>query len=295
MKKISWIILVVLCIVLFYYLLIRSFEFQVKFKANTLPGDLIETIRIWNRSLDKGKVLEVDSFNTLKQNVIIEDRSYILDWHFTYKDDSVTLVDVRVSEPNREIVNKLLVPFIQQKIEKDAADIVKEFYEALKVHLSITKVTIVGATELDSVFCACRLLETNQIEKANGMMKDYPILTSFINEFRLRPNGSPMIRIETWKHSAGLLKYYFCFPILPSDSLPKIESVFFMSFPKQKVLRANYNGNYVTSDRAWYELINFAEKRGYPIKPLPIEYFIDNPSFGVNEKEWRAEIYMPLN
>ncbi len=55
-----------------------------------------------------------------------------------------------------------------------------------------------------------------------------------------------------------------------------------------------FNGNYITSDRAWFSLIDYDEKNSYEIVALPLEVFHNNPNMGSNEKDWKTEIYMPL-
>jgi hypothetical protein len=277
-----------------YYLLIRPFEFEVNLKANTLPGDLIETIRIWNRSLDSAKVVEVDSFRRLEQRIVWKKRTYVYDWHFRMVNDSATQVNIQISEPGRGLINKVLIPFTNQAIERDANDIANQFYEILKVHLSITRVKIEGEAELDSSFCVCRPLQTTQIEKANGMMMDYSLLTAFIDDFKLKINGPPSVRVHEWDHSLGLLKFDFCFPIVETDSLPVSNAVIYKKFRGEKAIKAEYRGNYITSDRAWYALLAYAERNGYKSSGLPIEYFHDNPNLGMNEKNWKADVYLPV-
>jgi hypothetical protein len=294
MRKVLWMLFGLLTIALLYYLFIRSFEFEVRFKANTSPGDLIETIRIWNRSLDNSKIVEVDSFRVLNQSIIRENRRYVYNWLFTSKNDSVTKVNVQITEPGRTMINKLLIPFTDQVIERDASDITNEFYDILKEHLKITRVKLIGEVELDSSFCACTYLETLQIEKASGMMNDYPLLTSFVARFDLKTDGPPSVRIREWNHNIGHLKFDFCFPIVPSDSLPLNDEIVYKKFGRVRTLKAEYYGNYITSDRAWYELLQYAKKNGYKVNGLPIEYFHNNPTLGVNEREWKADVYLPI-
>jgi len=277
-----------------YYFFVKPSEFEVNLKAKTIPGDLIGTIRIWNRSLDSARIVQVDSFNSLKQTIILGDRNYKYDWNFVTVNDSLTEVNIQITQPGRMLLNKLLIPFTNQDIEKDAKDIVSGFYEILKEHLRITRVELIGEVELDSSFCVCRSLETSQIEKANGMMKDYPLLTSFIANFNLKTAGPPIVKIGTWRHNLGELKFDFCFPIIEQDSLPVIDSLFYRKFKKKKVLKAEYYGNYITSDRAWYALLYYAEKNGYKVDSFPIEYFHNNPNLGMRESEWKAEVFLPL-
>lgn len=295
MKKIVfWSFLSICVLGLLYYLFIRPFEFDVKFQAKTLPGDIIETIRIWNRSLDSASIAKVESYNRLQQNITWQGRSYVYDWHFHNANDSLTKVDIQISEPGRSLLNKILIPFTSQPIEQDAHEIGNAFYKILKDHLLITKVLAIGVTEIDSSFCACSTLETRQIEKADGMMNDYLMLGSFITSHNLKSAGNPMVRISEWNHELGTLKFDFCFPIQPVDSFPKEELVVYKVFKNETVLKAEYRGNYITSDRAWYELLHYAERNGYDTTGLPIERFYDNPNLGINEVNWKADVYLPV-
>ena len=64
-------------------------------------------------------------------------------------------------------------------------------------------------------------------------------------------------------------------------------------YPK-KALKAIYHGNYITSDRAWYALMDYAEKNGIEVVPEPVEVFFNNPNMGGDALNWTAEIYLPI-
>lgn len=294
MRRILLTFVAVVAVGLVYYLFIRSYEFEVSFKATTTPGDVIETIRLWNRSLPDAEIAEVDSFARLDQTIRWQNRTYTYGWRFEVVDDSITRVNIRISEPGQQLMNKMLVPFTQRPIEKDADEIARQFYDILKMHLDITRVEVKGLAQLDSAFCVCTGLETKQIDKANGMMKDFVLLTSVIEKFNLKSKGAPTVRVREWSHNQGKLKFDFCFPISKTDSLPSVDSLFYKSFGKQLTLKAEFRGNYITSDRAWYSLIHYADKNGYKISGLPIEYFHDNPNMGLNERNWKAEVFLPI-
>jgi hypothetical protein len=294
MRKILLLLTVSGLLVLVYYLFFKPYEFQVNFKKKTVPGDVIATIRIWNRSLRNSRIVEVDSFQRLRQTISISERTYSYDWNFEQLNDSLLKVTVKVSEPGREILNKLLIPFTEQRIERDARELVKKFHEVMTQHLKITRVKIIGEARLDSSFCVCRSLETAQIEKANGMMKDYILLTSFLDEFKLKPTGPPLVQVREWDHNAGTLKFDFCFPIEVNGALPEVRDVSFKYMLPGRALKAEYNGNYITSDRAWYELLHYARIDGYEVNGLPVEYFHNNPNLGIMETEWKADVYLPI-
>lgn len=294
MKNLIVVALTAGLIALGYYLFFRPFEFEVRFRAETVPGDIIQSLRIWTRSLEGSNIVKVDSFNHVMQVVSVDQRTYKYNWRFDPASDSVTIIRVRISERDRNILNKLLIPFTDQNIEKDAAIMVREFYDILSTHLDITRVRVIGESRLDSVFCICSTLQTNQIEKANGMMLAYSPLTTFVSEYNLEVAGRPMVRVNSWSHSMGSLAFDFCFPIKKTGDLPQSKIFSYKEFPQQRALKAEYFGNYITSDRAWYELIKFAHNNDYKTTGFPIELFHNNPNLGSNEKDWKAEIFLPL-
>lgn len=295
MKGVLWLVLSLASTAMVYYLFIRSFEFEVGMTAPTTPGDAIETIRIWNRSLPGSTVTRVDSFRTLDQHIVWKGRAYTYSWHFSLVADSLTRIGIEISEPGKRLLNKLLVPFANPPIEQDAAEIARQFYSVLKTHLSITQVKIVGEAELDSSFCMCRSVNTIQIEKAQGMMENYSLLTTFADKFKLKLEGPPSVKVREWSHSDGRLKFDFCFPIARTDTLPATNALVYYQFGKRRVLKAEYRGNYITSDRAWYALIQYAHRHGYKIDGLPIEHFYNNPNLGLSEATWRAEVFLPIS
>ena len=77
-------------------------------------------------------------------------------------------------------------------------------------------------------------------------------------------------------------------------SLPFIEEIRYLEVPPRKALMAEYNGNYITSDRAWYALLDYAEKNKLGVTGLPLEVFYNNPTLGGDALRWKAEIYIPL-
>ncbi|MEQ8576433.1 MAG: GyrI-like domain-containing protein [Fulvivirga sp.] len=277
-----------------WYLFVKPYEYQVNFKVTTTQGDAIETLRIWNRTLKGCEILGVDSLQSLTQTMNSEGGDYMFKWNFIWVNDSTTQVKVEISEPGNAIKNKLLIAFQDLPIEKGARKFTKEFYNVLQEHLKITNVQIIGETELESVFCACRTVETEQTNKAQGMMINYGFLADFIGDQNLAVNGLPLVRLLEWNHSQGKIKYDFCFPIIKNDSLKDNQYITFKEIDRMKAIKAVYNGNYITSDRAWYSLHNYAQSNSLKVDGLPIEYFYNNPNVGVNEKEWKAEIYLPI-
>jgi effector-binding domain-containing protein len=294
MKKVLLILVFAAGLLLCWYLFIRPFDFEVKFNAQTTGGDIIETIRIWQRAVKDAETISVDSTFGLTQKIQLDGRTYIYTWKFDQRNDSTTRVRVQIHEPGNSLSNKIYIPFTQQPIEEHSKAVLTQFYTILRSHLQITRVQVEGESQVNGSFCVCRNLKTNQIDKANGMMYDFPLLTSFVHDHGLEPAGYPVIRVLEWNHSKGTLNFDFCFPIAKKDSLPKSDLIEYKEFRPVKALKAVFHGNYITSDRAWYELIKFAAENGYRPIGLPIEHFHNNPNLGWDEQKWRAEVFLPI-
>ena len=50
----------------------------------------------------------------------------------------------------------------------------------------------------------------------------------------------------------------------------------------------------MTSDRAWFALLNYAQNKGIAVEEKPIEVFYNNPNMGGDELSWKTEVYMPI-
>lgn len=294
MKRVGQLVVICLAGLLIYYLGFHPYEYAIRFEASTTPGDIIESVRLWDRSMDNSTILEVDSFDHMKVQINYKGSNYEYCWNFKYKNDSSTQVQILISEPNRKLLNKLLVPFTETAMELHARELGKTFYDLIKSHLIKTKVKILGESTLDSVFCMCKRFETSQVAKANAMMKDYPLFIDFVDAYHLKLKGSPLIKIIEWSHQKGRIKFDFCFPLDRAVPPPPSDMFQFKTFLPQNALKAEYHGNYITSDRAWYALTDFANRNGYKITSPPTELFYDNPNLGLNEEKWKAEVYLPI-
>jgi len=133
-----------------------------------------------------------------------------------------------------------------------------------------------------------------QIEKARGMMQNYSLLTSILSAENITMNGTPFVEITNWNTQNDSIAYNFCFPVIKSDSLPVDSRIQYKQYNGAKALKATYNGNYITSDRAWYALVDYAENNDIKIDKKPLEVFYSNPNFGGDELQWKAEIFMPI-
>lgn len=294
MKKVFISVPILLLVLLLWYLFIKPQDYQVSFKAKAIPGTIYETVKAWNMGFDSVVPLQFESPTHFEQTIVVNDSVHVYEWNITPIHDSLSQVKVNIKDPEHTLKNKVSVPFSDTNLEKGVRKTLIQFNGFLNDHLKDFKVSIVGEAELFSSFCACVALNTTPENKARGMMANYSLLNSFLVDNGVTLNGLPFVEVENWDLKANMLTYNFCYPILRSEKLPNHPDIAYKRIFSKKTLKAIYNGNYITSDRAWYALLDYAQKNNIAVENKPIEVFYNNPNMGGNELNWKTEVYMPL-
>ena len=296
MKKIIRIIGALLVGFLIWYLVIKPYDYLVTFKIKANTGTINQSLKLWNSSLENSTSLQQENLNSLLQQVKTNDSTYTYNWAIHSLNDSMSQVKVYVKDINNSFQNKISTPFSTTDFEKTTKNTITDFIQKLKEHLKRIKVTVKGESKTQSTYCAYVSFKGKQIEKAKGMMKNYSFLNSvlFGNSSKVKANGTPFVEITKWNIEKDSIEYNFCFPIIKSNSLPKHELLKYKEYKGVKAIKAVYNGNYITSDRAWYALLEYAKKENIAVQETPVEVFYNNPNYGGSELRWKAEIFMPI-
>lgn len=293
-KKFVWILVVLLVGSLAWYLFVRPYEYIVTFRLSALPGTINQSVKTWNSTLGDAMIVEQHSLGSFKQKVRLADRTYLYQWEIELLNDSTSGVSIFIVEPGQSIMNKLLIPFVRTRLEVDAENMFRNFYEKITEHLQKFRVRVEGLGQFEATYCVYIPVTTNQIGKAHGMMANYSLLSSFVAENEIETNGMPFLEVTEWKMDKDEISFNFCYPIKSQESLPEHDLLKYKQIDTKQAIKAIYNGNYITSDRAWYALRHYAEKNNLQTVDLPLEVFFNNPNFDSNEKAWKAEIYLPL-
>ncbi|WP_420603925.1 GyrI-like domain-containing protein [Flagellimonas sp.] len=294
MKKVLISIVAIIIIALSWYLFIKPQDYQVNFKVKTTPGTINQAVKAWNTSMGDFKSIEQQSLNNFIQQLAFNDSVHEYHWNVSPINDSLSQVKVNIKDAENSLTNKIQIPFSDTDFEKKSRKTLLAFNDFLNDHLKDFKVTLVGEEDLFSTACACIPVKTSQIEKAKGMMRNYSFLNSILFENKVELNGPPFVEVVDWDIKTDSLSYNFCYPIIRSENLPKHPDITYKRIFGKKALKAEYNGNYITSDRAWYALLNHAELNGIEIEKKPVEVFYNNPNMGGNELQWKADIYLPI-
>ncbi|WP_297706446.1 AraC family transcriptional regulator [uncultured Eudoraea sp.] len=294
MKKIILVLVTLLLVGLVWYLFIKPYDYLVTFKARTFPGTINQSIKIWSSTLKDAQLVKQEGLTHLEQNIKFNDSTYLYKWDIIPLTDSTSKVKVYVKDLDHSFGNKIAIPFFNTDFEKRTISTVKDFNENLNTHIDKFRVKIIGPGELTSTYCACVKVKTTQLVKAKGMMKYYPLLNNIFASNGIELSGRRFLEVTKWDRETDSIQFDFCYPIIKTDSLPQHPDMKYKEFNSRKALMAIYNGNYITSDRAWYALLDYADKNDIQVTGLPVEVFHSNPNMGGDGLNWKAEIYMPL-
>ncbi|WP_420320530.1 GyrI-like domain-containing protein [Flagellimonas sp.] len=296
MKKVLLSILAILLLALVWYLFIKPSDYTVRFEAKTFPGAINQTIKLWDQTQDTVVSVsqEGDDIYHLTQKIKFGDSIHIYNWEMQAITDSTSKVKVNIHDENHSLANKITVPFSDTDFEKRSRKTVLDFMENLNDHVNKFKVTIVGEEEIPTKYLAYIPLKVTQFQKAGGMMKNLNYITQILLENEVQLDGSPIVQVTHWNMEKDSIEYNFGQPIIRSERLPMNTDIKYRRIFSKKALKAEYNGNYITSDRAWYALLDYAKANDIEVEPTPVEIFYNNPNFGGNELQWKAEIYMPI-
>lgn len=294
MRKAITVTIFIICIGLLWYFLLKPQDYQIRVVAKSFPGTINQSLKSWNNSIDNASIVQLEDLKHLKQTIKSGDSTHTYIWNIFPINDSTSKIKVDVTDLNNSFKNKLLIPFIDTDFEKGSRKLVTDFISYLNKHRKEFKVTILNEEVLPNTYCACVEHKTIQSKKAIAMKDSYPFLNSVLVGNGLKLNGVPFIETTDWNIDNDSLTFNFCYPILKTDSLPVIKGITYQEFNGLKSLKAIYNGNYITSDRAWYALLDYAEKKDIKVNGKPIEFFYNNPNMGGDALHWKTEVFMPL-
>jgi hypothetical protein len=294
MKKLLLVLLLLFVGGVFWYAFIYPYDYLVTIEAKANKGTINQMIKLWDSSLDSTSIKGGIELETIEQTLHYKDSTHYYNWQIYHLNDSVSKIKVFARDSAHSLANKFKIPFMDTDFEKRTKKNLKNFTELLGGHLKNTKVSIVGEGELDSTYFAYVRNKTSQFGKAGGMMRDFPLLDPYLINHGVELNGKPFIEVLRWDMENDSLEFNFCYPIIKNDSLPQHPELKYGYRKQQKAIKAIYNGNYITSDRAWYALLDYAKKNNLKVTGLPVEIFYNNPNIGTDEINWKAEVFMPL-
>ena len=303
MRKIIIISFALAIIAALWYIFIKEYDYQFRFKAKYGPATVYQEILNWQNftsldTLQNIKVLEKDPYSGILQKVKLSNKdSLLMEWEFEYINDSVTQVIVYTLGSKNQFKNRLgiLNPFKKSSHLAKLKEKLSAFNERLNTRQKAYKITITDTLTSPAFDCACITSKSTMESKASAMMATVRIIEAYILENDLNLQGSPLLKITNWDMDKNEIVFDFCFPIQFRDNLNETEEIQFKHIKSSKSLHAVFNGNYRQSHFAWLDLYEKARRENIAVIPLPLEVYFDNPMTGSESIDWRADIYMPLS
>ena len=284
-----------------WYFFLKPHDYIIRFKAKSSPGALMSNVEEWSLLNEKRKkfsykVNHKTPFNQINETIKTDSIELTLDWNFKSQNDTISQVLVGVSEKENSFYNRVTAPFLNTYFKETSIDLVKSLKDVVESQLQTTyRVkydTIDSIPSLDYAYVLVK--DVHMRDKAKEMMKHNPILLNYVTQNEIKNGTFPFLIVESWDLQNNLINYRYCFPIKIKDSLPKDDEVKIDKLTSKKALKAVYNGNFITSDKGWFLLHEYAKRNNIHIDAKPVEFFYDNPFMGGNELEWKTEVYMPI-
>lgn len=281
------------------FLLTRPSDYQAHFRVKATPDIAYYNILNWdnwNRGQlnSKIEILSKTPVTNVSQKVTLKDTTLIFNWEFKKLNDSITLVRVFVSDPDRKFYNRLTVPFINTRFKIGVRNNLIDVKTRLELLLNKFHYKFTGYKHFEKKSCVYINLTSTLRGKARAMMSNVIELNQFVIQNNLERNGNPFLIIHDWNESKDSISFDFCFPISRINAVPENPKIKFMTVETMDAIKTDFYGNYSLTDVTWYNLAEEAKKLKYRSNNKLIEVYFNDPHSGGNELEWKAEIYMGI-
>lgn len=237
---------------------------------------------------------EKRNFDFIQQELKKGSTQMVYAWSMKSVNDSTTEVSVDIKEVKNSWYNKLTAPFISTPFKVEQIKKIKDFKAGLEEHLKEFKVKIDGEGETKETFVAYISLKSVLQEKAQTMIGNDATITGYLHANNIKIIGNPYVEITNWDRDKETVTFNYCFPVSTNATQVADSNVKFKTIPAMKGLKATYFGNFRTSDRAWFALLDYAKRNGIELENKVLENFLTNPFNGGNELEWETKIIIPF-
>ena len=294
-KSYLLIIFLTLSILFCWYFFIKENDYIITFKVKTATGTVFQGVEEWAKMRKKTnnedyKILQKKKYESIKLS--FANTNY--NWKINSLNDSVTIIKVGITDLNNSFYNRISMPFFKTKFKQEQLNKITSFKTGLEQHLKNFKVQKVQKGKTEAVFVAYIKLKSVMQEKAQNMIMDDSKITGFLYNKNIKIIGKPYIEVTYWNLETEQLEFNYCFPINKTKNLIDTELVKFKTIPSKKGLTVSYFGNYRTSDRAWFAILDYAKNHNINLEYRPLEHFLANPFNGGEELSWEAKICIPF-
>lgn len=300
-NKLKWFLAVVLLSFLGWYFFLKQSDYTITFKINAATGTISQGIVEWTTTQSKNQneiytILEKRNYDFIKQQMKKGNEKMEYTWDMKSINDSITNVTIGIKDLNHSFYNRLTAPFVSTKFRTEQIEKIKSFKMGLEDHIDDFKIRIDGERSSEEIYVAYISLKSVMQEKAQTMIGYDSVIVGYLDRNKIKIIGHrPYLEVTDWDQDKEIISFNYCFPIPKNTKYVPDSNVKFKTIPALKGLQATYFGNYRTSDRAWFALLDYAKKHDYKLENKPLEHFLSNPFNGGNELEWEAKIIIPFD
>ena len=300
-NKLKLLLAVVILSFLGWYFLLKQSDYTITFKVNAATGTISQGIMEWSTTQSKSQnelytLLEKRNYDFIKQQMKKGNQVMEYTWNMESINDSITNVIVGVKDLNHSFYNRLTAPFIPTKFRTEQIEKIKSFKIGLEDHIDDFKIRIDGEKSSEEIYVAYISLKSVMQEKAQTMIGYDPEIVGYLDRNKIKIIGHrPYLEVTDWDQEEETVSFNYCFPIPKNTKYVQDDNVKFKTIPAFKGLQATYFGNYRTSDRAWFTLLDYAKKNNIKLQKKVLEHFLANPFNGGNELEWETKIIIPFD
>lgn len=300
-RKIIFIITGLLLMGLFWFLLIKKYDYQINFLIKTSPGTVYSYVlglESWDikKPAKEISIINKEIFSSIDQEINLKDAVYKYNWNFKAINDSISKVTVNVLDTKHSLKQRLLFLIGKSGFVKISIQKISDIKEALEQHLEKISVEVIGKSEIPAYESIIYVTFNSDLPgKARNMTTNLFYLMQYMELHNIKKTGDPFMNITKWNVQTNIMQTEFCFPVeklahYPLDSVVKVKQ----NISARPALKAVFHGNYRFSDRAWFALLNYAERHQIDVEKAPFEIYYNDPHNYSNELEWKADVYLPL-
>jgi len=281
------------------FLLTRPGDYQAHFTVKTTPDVAYFNVLIWdfwnrNHASAKIDILSKTPVTNVSKKVALKDTTLIFNWEFKKVNDSITIVRVNVSDPERKLYNRLTTPFINTPFKNSVRSNLLDIKTRMEAMLKTFNYEFTGYHQFEKKSCVYISFKSTPRGKAKAMMSNVFELNQFVKQNNLELDGNPFVVVHDWREFKDTISFDFCFPIKHSQTIPEHPVIKFMTVDSMDAMETDFYGNYSITDITWHNLTEEAKKLGYRSNYKLIEVYLNDPHLGGNELEWKAEIYLGI-
>lgn len=298
-NKIIALVCLLIIPVLIWYFCLKQSDYNITFKEKAASQTIFQGIDEWTKDRfktnnEKYTTIQKSNFDLYKQELNINDTNYEYIWKTSPVNDSITAINVGISEKNKSFFNRISVPFFNTKFKIEQLSKITDFKKGLEDHLKNFRITNIGIGKSPETFVAYIKLKSVLQEKAQTMIGSDAVITGFLYRNKIKIIGKPYVQVENWNLENEQIEFNYCFPVDKNTKIVEDSLIKFKTIAAIDGLTASYFGNFRTSDRAWFKIMDYAKKYNYKIENKPLENFLANPFNGGTELSWETKIIIPF-